>query len=162
MKWKTLIMCGIFCCTSWLCADEWLDSLSSLTVTHQGVCVSSCSFSAVFLRGRGLFATFPVGHSFWGPRRLNFYQLWQFVYQSGCRLHWAAVGNKGSETTQQITKLRGKIWIGWAGNYVTKNQPPDLKLADVASVAHKRLNKVKKLWASKACIQMWGTAALST
>lgn len=52
------------------------------------------------------------------------------------------MGAKDSET---ITKLSGKIWISWAGNcYVIKKQSPDLKLADAASVAHKRLNKVKK------------------
>lgn len=52
--------------------------------------------------------------------------------------------NEGSEKMQQITKLRGKISISWAGNYyVIKNQPPDLKRADAASVAHKRWNKVK-------------------
>lgn len=137
---------------SWLCADEWLDSLSSLIVTQQGVCVFSCSFgfSTVFLSGRGLFTTFPVGHSFLRPRGLNFYELQQFVCQSGCSLDWAAVETKGSETVLQITKLRAKIWINWAGNcFVIKKQPPDLKLADAASVAHKRLNEVKNYGLSR-------------
>lgn len=68
LKWRTSIMCGIFCCTLWLCADEWLDSLSSLIITQQGVCVFSCCFDSctVFLSGRGLFTVFPVGHSCWG------------------------------------------------------------------------------------------------
>lgn len=146
LKWKTSIVCGIFRCTSWLCADEWLGSLSPSAVTQQGACVFSCcfDFSTVSLSGRGLFTTFPVGHSFWRPRRLNCYKLQQFVCQSGCSLDWAAMETKGSETMQQITKLRGKIWIGWAGDYyVIKKQPPDLKLADAAWAAHKRLNKAK-------------------
>lgn len=57
----------------------------------------------VSLSGRGLFTTFPVGHSFWRPRRLNCYKRQQFVCQSGCSLDWAAMETKGSETMQQIT-----------------------------------------------------------
>lgn len=135
-------MCGIFCCMSWLCADEWLGSLSSWIITQQGVCVFSCCWLFhCFPQWKGFIHYLPSGS--FVLRRLNFSKLQQFVCQSGCSLD---CGNetKGSETMQQITKLRCKVWISWAGNYcVIKNQSLELKLADAALLTHKRLNKVK-------------------